>query len=110
MNDLTYQNEPISYPLGAQKSFITACGKAEIANGRHESNGFTFHDIRRTVKTNKLSAGVDKVYGDTILGHSLHGKDVHSISPSEDDLDRAMGVYTAWIDAQIQSVAISLPK
>ena len=64
-----------------------------------------FHDLRRTVKTNMLSAGMDKVYRDTILGHTLHGMDVHYMSPSEDDLHRAMGVYTAWIDAQIQSVA-----
>ena len=52
-----------------------------------------------------LSAGVDKVYRDTILGHSLHGMDVHYISPSEDKLHRAVGIYTVWLDAQIQSVA-----
>jgi hypothetical protein len=68
-------------------------------------NGTTFHDIRRTVKTNMLNAGVDKVHRDLILGHSLTGMDVHYISPSEDDLHRAMGIYTAWLDAQIQSVA-----
>lgn len=102
---LTYKNEPIATAGGIKNSFITACGKAGIPYGRHESNGITFHDIRRTVKTNMLSAGVDKVYRDTILGHSLHGMDVHYMSPSEDDLHRAMGIYTAWIDAQIQSVA-----
>jgi integrase len=68
-------------------------------------NGITFHDIRRTVKTNMLNAGVDKVYRDTILGHSLQGMDVHYMSPSEDDLHRAMEIYAAWLDAQIQSVA-----
>jgi len=52
-----------------------------------------------------LSAGVDKVYRDTILGHSLQGMDVHYISPSEEDLHRAMAIYTTWFDAQIQSVA-----
>ena len=102
---LTYQNEPIVTPGGLKNSFITACGKAGIPYGRHEANGITFHDIRRTVKTNMLSAGVDKVYRDTILGHTLHGMDVHYMSPSEDDLHRAMANYTAWIDAQIQSVA-----
>jgi integrase len=102
---LTYQNEPIVTPGGLKNSFITACGKAGIPYGRHESNGITFHDLRRTVKTNMLSAGVDKVYRDTILGHSLHGMDVHYMSPSEEDLHGAMAKFTAWIDAQIKSVA-----
>ncbi len=102
---LTYLNEPIVTPGGIKNSFISACGKAGIPYGRHESNGITFHDIRRTVKTNMVSAGVDKVYRDTILGHSLHGMDIHYISPSEEDLHRAMGIYTAWLDTQIQSVA-----
>jgi integrase len=102
---LTYKNEPIVTPGGLKNSFITACGKAGIPYGQHLGNGTTFHDIRRTVKTNMLNAGVDKVHRDLILGHSLTGMDVHYISPSEDDLHRAMGVYTAWLDAQIQSVA-----
>jgi integrase len=102
---LTYQNEPIVTPGGLKNSFITACGKAGIPYGQQVGNGITFHDIRRTVKTNMLSAGVDKVYRDTILGHSLTGMDVHYISPSEEDLHRAMGIYTAWLDAQKQSVA-----
>ncbi len=102
---LTYLNEPIVTPGGLKNSFITACVKAGIPYGRHEANGITFHDIRRTVKTNMLSAGVDKVYRDTILGHSLHGMDVHYMAPSEEDLHRAMAVYTAWLDAQIQGVA-----
>ena len=38
-----------------------------------------------------LSAGIDKVYRDMILGHSLRGMDIHYMSPSEDDLHRAMG-------------------
>ncbi|MCX5888205.1 MAG: site-specific integrase [Deltaproteobacteria bacterium] len=102
---LTYKNEPIVTPGGLKNSFITACGKAGIPYGRGETTGITFHDLRRTVKTNMLSAGVDKVYRDTILGHSLHGMDVHYMSPSEEDLHRAMGIYVAWIDAQIKSVA-----
>ena len=107
---LTYKNEPIITAGGLKNSFITACGKAGIPYGRNESNGITFHDIRRTVKTNMLSAGVDKVYRDTILGHTLHGMDVHYMSPAEDDLHRAMGIYTVWLDAQIQSVAHSVAQ
>jgi integrase len=102
---LTYRHKPITSPGGIKKSFIAACGKAGIPYGQHEPNGITFHDLRRTVKTNMVNAGVDKVYRDLILGHSLHGMDVHYISPSEDDLHRAMGLYTAWLDSQIQDVA-----
>jgi integrase len=107
---LTYKNEPIVTAGGIKNSFISACGRAGIPYGQHLGNGITFHDIRRTVKTNMLSAGVDKVYRDTILGHSLQGMDVHYMSPSEDDLHRAMEIYAAWLDAQIQSVAHSVAQ
>jgi hypothetical protein len=66
------------------------------------SNGITFHDIRRTVKTNMVNAGVDHVYRDIILGHSLHGMDVHYMAPSEKDLHRAMACYTEWLDGQLK--------
>ena len=48
-----------------------------------------------------LNSGVDKIHRDIILGHSLDGMDAFYMAPSEDDLKRAMGRYTAWIDAQI---------
>ena len=57
-----------------------------------------------------LSAGMDKVYRDTILGHTLHGMDVHYMSPSEEDLHRAMGGYTAWLDGQIANVSATVSK
>lgn len=107
---LTYKNEPIVTAGGIKNSFISACGKAGIPYGQHEPNGITFHDIRRTVKTNMLSAGVDKVYRDTVLGHSLQGMDVHYMSPSEEDLHSAMSKYTAWLDAQMQTLAKPLAK
>lgn len=87
------------------ESFLTACRKAGIPQGHHHPEGITFHDIRRTVKTNMLSAGVDKVYRDTILGHSLHGMDVHYLVPSEDDLHGAMARYTEWLDGQLANVS-----
>lgn len=100
-----YLNEPIVTPGGINNSFISACGKAGIPYGQHEPNGITFHDIRRTVKTNMLNACVDKVHRDIILGHALHGMDVHYMAPSEDDLHRAMTKYTGWLDSHIlQSV------
>jgi len=65
--------------------------------------GVTFHDIRRTVKTNMLNAGVDQVHRDVILGHTLHGMDVHYMAPSIEDPHRAMAKYTAWLDGELNS-------
>ena len=48
-----------------------------------------------------LNAGVDKVYRDLILGHSLEGMDAHYMAPSEEDLHQAMARYTTWLDNQI---------
>jgi len=45
------------------------------------------------------------VHRDIILGHSLLGMDIHYMAPSEEDLHRAMGVYTEWLNAQIASVS-----
>ncbi len=104
----TYQNEPIGTLGGVKKSFITACEKAGILQGQDEPEGIIFHDIRRTVKTNMLSAGVDKVYRDTILGHSLVGMDVHYMAPSEEDLHRAMALYTKWLNGQIANISHSV--
>ncbi len=98
-------NEPIKTPGGLHNSFLTACKKADIPHGHNDLNGITLHDIWGTVKTNMLNAGVDKVYRDTILGHSLTGMDVHYMAPSEDDLHRTMTRYTAWLDSHfLQSV------
>lgn len=107
---LTYQNAPIVSHNGLKNSFEKACGKAGIPHGRKTPNGITFHDTRGTVKTNMLSAGVDKVYRDTILGHSLRGMDVHYMSPSEDDLHRAMAKYTEWFDGQTANVSETVSK
>ena len=68
------------------------------------------HDIRRTVKTNMLNAGVDKVHRDLILGHSLRGMDVHYLAPDEDTLRQAMDKYTRWVDDQFQNVDQSVDQ
>lgn len=68
------------------------------------AGGIIFHDLRRTVKTHMLCAGVDKVHRDIILGHSLQGMDVHYMAPSESDLQRAMAIYTEWLDARLKDV------
>ena len=101
----TYRLEPIGSLGGIKKAFATACEKAGIVQGMSETDGLIFHDIRRTVKTNMLAAGVDKAYRDIILGHAPQGMDVHYISPSEEDLHRAMSKYTAWLEDQIASVS-----
>jgi integrase len=89
------------YMTKIRKSFKSCCVATNVPYGRNIENGITFHDIRRTVKTNMLNSGVDKIHRDIILGHSLDGMDAFYMAPSEDDLKRAMGKYTAWIDAQI---------
>jgi integrase len=99
---ITYKGHQISRPGGLKRSFSTACKNVGLVCGRDAEGGVTFHDIRRTVKTNMVNAGVDKVSRDLILGHSLQGMDVHYIAPSEDDLKRAMDRYTGWLDEQIE--------
>lgn len=99
---ITYKGEPIKQPGGLNRSFKTACKNAGIPFGRKTDNGITIHDIRRTVKTNMLIAGVDKVFRDTILGHSLQGMDAHYISLDDKALKHAMGRYTTWLDDQLK--------
>lgn len=101
----TFRGKPIRDKGGLKRSFQTACRKADIPCGRNTSDGVTFHDIRRTVKTNMLNAGVEKVHRDVILGHSLQGMDVHYLVPSEEDLRVAMDQYTAWLDSQLEIAA-----
>lgn len=102
---LTYRGEPIQDRGGFKRSFGTACKNAGIPCGRKAEDGMTFHDIRRTVKTNMLNAGVNKVHRDLILGHSLQGMDVHYIVPSEEDLRAAMERYTAWLDKESETAS-----
>jgi hypothetical protein len=51
-----------------------------------------------------MRSGVDTTYRDLILGHSLQGRDVHSIQHGEEALKQAMAVYTAWRDGQLGNV------
>jgi integrase len=107
---ITYRGSRIVHKDGLKKSFKTACKNAKIPHGRKTENGIIFHDIRRTVKTNMLTAGVDKVHRDLILGHSLQGMDVHYMAPDEETLKEAMEKYTRWIDAQFQFVDQSVDQ
>jgi integrase len=95
----TYKNQPIDRII---KSFRSCCQKAEIPYGEKIKGGVTFHDIRRTVKTNMLNANVDKIYRDVIFGHSLEGMDAVYMSPSLDDLTEAIKKFTVWLDQKME--------
>ena len=86
---------------GIKRSFKTACKNACVPYGRKTQNGITFHDFRRTFKTSMLTAGVEKVYRDAIVGHSLKGMDVHYLVLSDESLKDAMEIYTRYIDEKI---------
>ena len=90
-----------------KKQFVETCQKADIIYGRKTPNGITFHDIRRSVKTYMLHAGVDKIHRDAILGHSLSGMDSHYIVVTDESLTKAMKKYTKWLDEQIDSQALT---
>ena len=100
----TYNGRLLKGAGGLRRSLKTACDKVCIAFGRKVEGGFLFHDIRRTVKTSMLAAGVQKEYRDIILGHSLQGMDTHYIVPDENVLSQAMEQYTRWIDDQIWAI------
>jgi hypothetical protein len=51
-----------------------------------------------------LKAGIDKVYRDTILGHTPVGMDAHYMSLTDDDLAGAMDRFTAFVDGQLRDV------
>lgn len=106
----TFGREPISGPGACKGALKGSCKRAGLPYGRKIENGITMHDVRRTVKTNMLEAGVDKTYRDLILGHSLEGMDRHYIKPSEEALRQAMARYTAWLDEQLENVDQSVDQ
>ena len=57
-----------------------------------------------------VKAGVNKVYRDLILGHSLHGMDKNYIAETglEDELRQAGILYSGWLQTQLESVAQSV--
>ena len=80
------------------------CRKAAIHYGRKVEAGLTFHDIRRTFKTNMVTVGVDKVCRNVILGHRLTCIEAHYIVLTDEVLKKAMDQYTAWFDSRFQIV------
>ena len=107
---MQYRGKPIVSRDGLKKSFAASCKEAGIPCGQKTKGGIIFHDIRRTVKTNMLAAGVDKAYRDKILGHSPQDMDLHYIQPDEDTLKAAMRKYTEWFDGEIERCKKELKK
>lgn len=107
---ITYNGHPLSSIGAVRHSMRSTCKLAGVAYGRMAEGGIIFHDTRRTAKTNMVKAGVNKVYRDLILGHSLQGMDAHYISEPglEDELRQAGIIYSGWLQAQIESVAQSV--
>ena len=101
----TFGGRPLKGPGGVRGSLKRTCKDAGVPYSRKTANGIIMHDFRRTVKTNMTNAGVNKVYRDLILGHSLQGMDVHYIAPSNEDLKQVMDKYTAWLDGQIETIS-----
>jgi len=89
---------------------LAACKKIGIDYGMKKPGGLRFHDIRTSVKTYMLRAGVDKALRDTILGHSLQGMDMYYIKPTDQDLQDAMACYTKWLDDQMKTAKAKLKK
>jgi len=88
-------------PLGTiVKSLRTACEKSGVVYGMNKENGFRFHDIRATVKTNMVKAGVEASLRNAILGHTQGGMDRFYLRFSDEDLRTAMDQYAAWLDKQ----------
>ena len=96
----TYRGRRIATYI--KKSLMGACERAGLPYGRKTTGGLTFHDIRRTVKTGMLAAGIDRAYRDKLLGHVLSGMDKHYISPTDAQLKAAMAKYTSWIEAELE--------
>jgi integrase len=103
----TYKGDPITQKDGLKRSFRTACKNAKIPCGQKTPNGITPHDFRRTMKTNMLSAGVDKAHRDMIVGHSLHGMDAIYLVEDDDALRAAMDKFTKWMDKQLNTANIN---
>jgi integrase len=99
---INYMGNPMRGKSSLKKQFAETGEKAGILYGRKTRGGIIFHDIRRTVKTNMLLAGVDKPHRDAILGHSLKGMDAHYIVLTDESLTKAMDRYTDWLDGELK--------
>lgn len=100
----THGGEPFRNAKLARWAFESTCERASVSFGRKNQDGLTLHDIRRTVKTNLVRAGVADIYRNALLGHAMEGMDKYYVVVNDDDLKQAMGVYTEWLDVEIAKV------
>jgi len=104
----TYKGKPISSNF--RRSLARACKDAGLVLDATTPEGVRFHDFRATAKTLMANAGVDKELRDIILGHSLPGMDNVYLRFSDEDLHRAMGQYTEYLEAQFTQARESGPQ
>ena len=78
------------------------CAKAGIPAGTKTEGGIIFRDIRTTVKTGMVDAGIDSAYRDALLGHSRKGMDAYYIQISPKDLLPSMALYEQWLNLKIR--------
>jgi integrase len=99
---ITYKGKPLTGLPGVKGAMKTACREANLPYGKKTAGGIIFHDFRRSAKTNMVKAGVNKIYRDLILGHSLQGMDKNYIVEEglEDELKQAMNLYSIWMVEQ----------
>ncbi len=95
-------------PIKKFTHFKTCCRKASLPYGYKKEDGIVSRDIRRTVKTNMVEAGVNEIYRDILLGHSKRGMDQYYIHPEEKTLTAAMQKYTTWLDNEIAKCKLQL--
>jgi integrase len=103
-HDFVFTNRGGSIPCKdtVTYGFKTACERAGIPYGRKAPDGTTFHDLRRTFKTNMLKAGIDKAYRDLILGHRSGDMDTHYLAPTDETLVEVMDRFTKWLDREME--------
>lgn len=99
----TYRGKPMK---NSRRSFKTACEDAGLIYGEKIEDGVIFHDFRRSVKTNMVTAKIQKEYRDTLLGHSLKGMDKHYVVVKEGDLKKSMKKYSAWLNGQVKKQSL----
>lgn len=100
-----YFGKRISHKDSLKNGFIGVCETAGVPYGRKVAGGLTFHDIRRTFKSNLLKAGVRKALRDAIVGHTLQGMDRNYLVITEGDLLEAMNQFTEWWERELEKVA-----
>jgi integrase len=83
---------------------MTAADKAGIAYGRKVKDGFTFHDLRRTAKTNMRKAGIDRNVRNSILGHESKDMDNRYDIVDDDDLIKAIDQLEVFLVIVDQTV------